>query len=158
MSEPMPRTRRPVGKGTVFQRPNGRWVAQMSSGKRSERRRTSRIVATFEEAESILNAWAQPRPSAEQRFWSQVKKTPTCWLWLGATVENGYGQFAESPVRRVRAHRFSYQLSNGAIPVGIMICHHCDVKTCVRPEHLFAGTQADNMQDFVRKHRSQLAT
>ena len=91
------------------------------------------------------------------RFWSKVQKGATCWGWTGA-VANGYGQFNQygpnsSPVR---AHRFSWEFHYGKIPDGLWVLHHCDNPPCVRPEHLFLGTAADNSQDMVTKGRGPL--
>lgn len=91
------------------------------------------------------------RKTAEERFWAKVQKTDTCWLWTGGIsgAGRGYGYFFDGE-RVVRAHRWSYQQSIGAIPVGLVLDHLCHQTTCVRPEHLEAVTQAEN----VRRHRS----
>jgi hypothetical protein len=93
-------------------------------------------------------------------FWSKVDKNgpiPThvpglgkCWLWIGGTR---YGQFTFQG-RNVLAHRFSYTVSVGPIPKGLQICHRCDNGICVRPDHLFIGTQLDNRRDCVAKGRT----
>lgn len=93
-------------------------------------------------------------PFAE-RFWKKVQKTDGCWLWLGGTIEFGHGRLADWPTRRsVGAHRFSWEFHNGPIPEGMFVCHHCDVPRCVRPDHLFLGTNADNMRDMKQKDRA----
>lgn len=91
------------------------------------------------------------------RFWSKVHKTSDCWLWVGDQFSNGYGRFTVSKGPQVGAHRTAYELAYGPIPRGMVICHRCDTKLCVRPDHLFAGTQADNMHDMIAKGRDRKA-
>jgi len=91
--------------------------------------------------------------TAEERFWSRVNKTDACWLWTGYRDPNGYGSLGVDCKNRL-AHRFSFELHNGAIPAGLFICHKCDVPSCVNPNHLFAGTQKENMMDCSRKGRA----
>jgi len=93
-----------------------------------------------------------PPPTLEQRFWSKVSKGDGCWLWTGATGGSGYGQQRRDGVI-VAAHRFAWELANGSIPDGLCCCHRCDVRLCVRLDHLFLGTQVDNMQDASKKGR-----
>ena len=94
------------------------------------------------------------------RFWSFVEKSRRrccCWLWGGSRRPNGYGVFWNQG-RRVSAHRFSWELANGPIPDGLSVLHSCDNKPCVRPAHLFLGTQADNMRDRDQKGRNLIGS
>lgn len=86
------------------------------------------------------------------RFWSRVKKTRTCWLWVGARASRGYGLFVYDG-RRGYAHRFSYELHVGAIPVGLTVDHvypRCTSKLCVRPNHLELVTRQENSRRAPR--------
>lgn len=92
-----------------------------------------------------------PRTKA---FWSQVRRESGtgCWEWTGSTIPKGYGQFRYDGDNEL-AHRISWAIANGPIPDGVMVCHHCDNRICVRPDHLFLGDAFDNMQDMVAKGR-----
>jgi hypothetical protein len=88
-----------------------------------------------------------------ERFWSHVEKTPTCWLWTGPCWRQGYGRMFVNPeIRDIGAHIFSYQLHFGQ-PKN-QVCHRCDVCRCVRPDHLWDGTQKENLSDMSNKGRS----
>lgn len=84
-----------------------------------------------------------------ERFWSFVKKTKTCWLYIGDRSGDGYGRFGIGR-KQFRAHRVSWILSTGKDP-GDDVLHNCDCKPCIRPSHLKEGTHQDNMADLYRK-------
>jgi hypothetical protein len=76
-----------------------------------------------------------------------------CWIWHGSLNASEYGTFSTARSYSQHAHRVSYRLFIGAIPDGLFVCHDCDVRYCVRPEHLFLGTHDDNMRDACAKGR-----
>ena len=92
------------------------------------------------------------RQQDKERFWSYVnkRKDNECWEWQGGKSHR-YGSFKCG--KPVRAHRFSWIIANGTIPRGFLILHHCDNPPCCNPNHLFIGTQQDNMSDMVMKGR-----
>ena len=89
------------------------------------------------------------------RFWRYVDKSGDCWEWTGAT--NGrYGHISRGPGLGVAAaHRVSWEIHNGPIPAGLFVLHRCDNPPCVRPDHLFLGTDQDNSDDKLRKGRAR---
>ena len=98
------------------------------------------------------------RKTVEERFWEKVEKTETCWLWKGSLIR-GYGHIRVGK-QKIKAHRYSWILHNGALspiqtehPNGTCVLHRCDNPPCVRPDHLFIGSNEDNMKDRHEKGR-----
>ncbi len=90
------------------------------------------------------------RTNLEGKFWSQVKKTDSCWVWAGKLTRHGYGSFSAINLRVSMAHRYSWILHNGPIePHSLFVRHMCHNKRCVNPSHLALGTRADNTNDSV---------
>jgi hypothetical protein len=102
----------------------------------------------------------------EHRFWKRVNMQgpahpvlgSKCWLWLGRRNKDGYGKFR--PARGAApglAHRYSWLLHCGEIPDGLCVLYRCDNPGCVRPDHLFTGTQQDNVVDMMAKGRRAIS-
>ena len=96
-----------------------------------------------------------------ERFERRFTPEPNtgCWLWTGHALWSGYGQFRVSPNStdtHKLAHRVSWELYRGEIPDRLFVCHTCDVRCCVNPQHLFLGTAKDNTQDAVKEKRMGL--
>ncbi len=89
----------------------------------------------------------------QDRFWKYVWKTDTCWLWIGA-YRGAYGTISKQGGKRSTfSHRASWTINVGPIPNRLNVLHRCDNPSCVRPDHLFLGTSADNTADMIAKDR-----
>lgn len=92
------------------------------------------------------------------RFWNKVDScdgsSDDCWNWIGGCFQSGYGVF-QVDNKNQRAHRIVYEMYFGPIPGMLRVCHHCDNKRCVRPDHLFLGTDLDNVRDCRKKKRGR---
>ena len=90
------------------------------------------------------------------RFFDKVDMTESCWLWkAGLRGKTGYGAFKLNG-KVVDAHRVSYQINIGEIPDGMYVCHSCDNRLCVNPNHLFLGSAKANWKDGFDKGRIKL--
>lgn len=136
---------------------------------------TASLIDRAEKAEALAAAFegdvrrlrqqlyeAKLKTTPEGRFWSKVSKAEGdgCWEWTASTAGSmGYGCFTVKEGgqwRSLQAHRWIYEQQHGPQPRDVHICHRCDNPKCVRPDHLFAGSRADNMQDCARKGRNAM--
>lgn len=86
------------------------------------------------------------------RFWGYVNRDGDCWKWTGKLASNGYGLFVVRGDSYL-AHRVAYFIATGGLEDEKQVCHRCDNPGCVNPEHLFLGTQSDNVKDMLNKGR-----
>lgn len=100
--------------------------------------------------------WSGKTP--DERFESKIDKTGSCWMWtgwVGGPAGKQYG-YIRINGKRLRAHKYAYMKAYATDPGGLLVCHICDVKTCVNPEHLFLGTHQDNVDDMIKKGRKRI--
>ena len=88
-----------------------------------------------------------------RRFWKRLKVPDGCWEWVGGKNDKGYGRFTIPGRKLVYTHRLMYHIFIDDIPKGLQVLHSCDNPKCCNPDHLWAGTQKDNIRDAVKKGR-----
>lgn len=94
------------------------------------------------------------RAAFAERFASHYAAPEGCWLWTGAINEKGYGVVGLPGGRTTKAHRVAYEIQFGPFDPARCVLHRCDTPACVRPDHLFLGSRADNNQDMRQKGRA----
>jgi len=129
------------------------WRAAIGNGNRGK-------VHGPEFGRKIVEARRKNQATPEQAFWLRVRKQDVgCWEWMGPRDQDSYGipstkKIPDDPIwRETKCHRISWRLANGPIGAGLFVCHHCDNPSCVRPDHLFLGTNRDNQLDYQKKKR-----
>lgn len=96
------------------------------------------------------------RKNTPEDLWTYVDRSGDCWLWMGYRHPYGYGEMDVSG-KTYKTHRLAWELTNGNIPEGLWVLHHCDNPPCVNPAHLFLGNYQDNIDDKVAKGRQRCA-
>src|ERR1039458_4135587 len=108
----------------------------------------------------IVRREQRPSPIARRLEVNSIPEPNSgCLLWLGAVCSKGYGSLRLKR-RTYSTHRLAYEISKGQIPEGMFVLHHCDMPSCINPDHLFLGTNQENMDDMDAKNRraSQVGT
>lgn len=105
------------------------------------------------EKKFFKNQWA--KLTTKERIFEKVKinEKTGCWEWVASKDRGGYGKFYFRGNANFIAHRAAYIIYKEEIPDGLLVCHTCDVRHCINPEHLFLGTSYDNNQDAINKKR-----
>lgn len=133
-----------------------RWAYKLTYGEIPARRSVKRTCASPMCVRPEHLTLIGSRGDISERFWDKVTKTDGCWVWNGSRQPFGHGTLhvGGRAGRHQLAHRISWELHYGAIPEGAYVLHRCDTPWCVRPDHLFTGSHADNQRDMKDKGRA----
>lgn len=104
-------------------------------------------------SKSKYHPYYQRFKTDSERFWEKVDRSGECWEWTAYRDKDGYGTFKLNNYQH-QAHRAALILSGITLPDDVVVCHSCDNPSCVKPDHLFVGSQSDNSEDMVKKGRS----
>jgi hypothetical protein len=112
------------------------------------------------EVKSVEVYMARPKTPIEERFWSKVNRTDTCWFWMAHIDKDGYGAFSDQTnyiAITHRAHQWAWILTHGEIPKDLCVLHkrECNNRLCVNPDHLYLGDSQDNADDRVATGRQR---
>lgn len=100
---------------------------------------------------SLAKMKSKAHAPPEVRFWRFVDRTNgDCWLWTGQRTRSGYGTFGIAKRTSAGAHRYSYRIHKGEIGVGMFVCHRCNTKLCVNPDHLYLAAPLQNSRDAAK--------
>lgn len=129
------------------------YLQRRSEALRGRKQRPEWIAKRIQAMQSTKRSRSLP---LRERLDAQVERTSSCWLWRGAVGRCGYGIMCDRirTNRNILVHRLAWELAHGSIPPGLMVCHRCDMKLCVNPDHLFLGTAKDNNNDAFNKGRN----
>ena len=151
-----------VDVGSAGGRRNSECEANEQEVKREEEGPAD-VYRSHDPTRAETGRWRSVAAEAD-RFWSKVDRTDpaSCWLWLGQVNQWGYGHFRRTPrasqtgrSATVKAHRFAYELLIGPIPPGLTLDHLCCQQACVRPDHLEAVTNAENLRRRHARRRTE---
>lgn len=149
------RSRRMIPIGEVVSLSSSMTQQQIAEFYGCSRQRISQILQKYSPHERRRSAPPplNPNPSEVHRFWKRVKFGDGCWEWDNPS-DHGYGRLRyRGGPGDVGAHRYSFMLHYGPIPRGMVVCHKCDNRRCVRPDHLYAGSYRDNAHDVADAKR-----
>lgn len=132
--------------------PHKRWMCVCDCGNETVVWQLSLRKGTTKSCGCLRSDTNRERRYREPDFWKRIEKTDACWNWVGEKDGGGYGR-TRWEGKCHKAHRIAWRLLRGKIPAGLFVLHHCDNRSCCNPEHLYLGTQADNMRDMVERKR-----
>lgn len=128
--------------GAAFSRPRDYSQAQWESRRFCGRNCGNKAPSKYSDPRARIEEHVHPEPNSG------------CWIWTGTESRYGYGQLRLNGTWTL-AHRKSFELHKGEIPAGLSVLHHCDNRLCVNPDHLYAGTAMNNVQDMLKRGRGR---